>query len=74
MMDIRTGLPYVGEDGSWCFYTDADITAYNQGGKDAYYGRQNRLYDGDYAQKLTPKARELYRAGYDDQPFGRKDY
>jgi len=74
MMDIRVGQAYVGDDGQWCYYTQQDATAYNQGAKDAYYGRQNRLHDGDYAQKLTAKARELYRQGYNDEPFGRKDY
>ena len=72
-MDIRVGQAYVGDDGQWAYYTNADVTAYNQGGKDAYYGRSRRTMNAEYANRLNDKQMALYHMGYTDQPFGEKD-
>ena len=72
--DIRVGQAYVGDDGQWCYFTQADATAYNQGAKDAYYHRSRRTLNSDYAKGLTDKQLELYHVGYNDAPFGEKDF
>jgi hypothetical protein len=43
--------------------------AYEKGAKDYYYGR---LFD--LKQFLTHEERSAYWNGYNDEPYGRKDY
>ena len=68
-MDIRIGQAYVGDDGQWCYYTQQDCDAYNQGGKDAYYGRQNRLHDGDYDKETVADEKQDLNYGWDGIPM-----
>ena len=74
MLDIKIGQSYVDEFGEWDFYTERDCIAYNQGAKDAYYHRSRRTLNSDYAKRLTDKQLELYHVGYNDAPFGEKDF
>lgn len=54
---------------------------YDRGNADAYYGRDFRPHywpDGDYTQEvatdLTPAMVEEYRAGYRENPDGKKEW
>lgn len=71
MFSIRD--PYKGQDGQWYYYTEQDWNAYNQGAKDAYYNRPRRTANKEYAAKLNQFQRDLYRKGYEQQPYGQKE-
>jgi hypothetical protein len=68
MSKIEVGKEYVGKDGQWCFYTETDV-AYEHGAKDVYYGRVSNM-----KQFLTKEQKAAYWNGYNDEPYGRKDY
>lgn len=42
---------------------------YEKGAKDVYYGRSS-----DMKQFLTKEQKAAYWNGYNDEPYGRKDY
>ena len=70
---MKVGQAYVGEDGQWYYYTQRDLDkakAYEIGGGWAYYGRRtNRdLFKDD------PELRKEYLRGYNEKPYGLKDY
>ena len=70
---MKVGDPYVGEDGQWYYYTQRDLDkakAYEVGGQWAYYGRRPNppLFKDDL------ELRKEYLRGYEEKPYGEKDY
>jgi len=80
---MKVGEAYVGEDGQWYYYTEQDIekmgkvnamyqdkveAEYERGAINAYYGRRPNPNHSDVYLL------EAYMEGYNEKPYGEKDY